>query len=78
VTGVPDPARQAFQALLTDLQTRVRALETQQQVVITDPTGPHGDPAHNNAVVVIGNLKPICAIAAFGIASYHTGSWVQL
>lgn len=57
---------------------RLRGVETQQQFVFTDPTGVSGDPSNGHAVVVIGNLAPITAIHAFGIASYKTGAWVQI
>lgn len=78
--GTVTPLRDELmlRALLQGLETRVAALERQQQMVWTDPTGASGDPAHGHAVVVIGSLKAITGINAFGIASFRTGSWVQL
>ncbi len=83
--GRPDPARNAFAAMLTDFEQRLRALETQQQLVVSDPTGATGDPKHGHAVVVVGNITPITNLTSvstgrplFGIASYQTGTWVQL
>jgi hypothetical protein len=62
--------------MLRDRQTAAAQATSQQ--VITDPTQTHGDPAHGYAVVVIGYLGTICGINAYGIASFKTGSWVQL
>lgn len=72
------PGRLAFAQELADLRTAITALETQQNRVITDPTGATGDPANNHATVVEGWLKPITGIAAYGIASYKTGAWVRI
>lgn len=76
--GVSRPARDASLEQLENLEKQVRALQTQQNMVITDPTGKEGDPEHNHAVVVIGSLKAITGISGYGIASHKTGSWVQL
>jgi hypothetical protein len=76
--GIARPAREASLEQLESLERQVRALQTQQNMVITDPTGKEGDAEHGHAVVVIGSLKTITGIAAYGIASYKTGSWVQL
>lgn len=48
--------------------------------VFTDPrtSGNTGDSHHGNAQIVIGSLQTICAINGFGLASFKTGSWVQL
>lgn len=72
------PLELQFARQLAELQSQVDALARSQQLVFTDPTGATGDPANGHAVVVIGSLKQICGISAFGIASYKTGSWVQL
>jgi hypothetical protein len=76
--GVSSPGSQAFGEQLRAFERRIRALETQQQFVITDPTKASGDPLHGHAVVVIGSLKAITGINAYGIASFKTGAWVQL
>lgn len=79
--GTPVPVDQQLLARFADIERRLTAVERSQQLVFTDPTGATGDPAHGHAVAVIGNLSPICGITpvpTFGIASYKTGSWVQL
>ncbi len=63
---------------INDHEKRLAALETQQYHVTTDPTGKTGDKNHGHAVYVTGYLMPICAINAYGAASYRTGSWVQV
>lgn len=78
MAGQTVPPWDQFRAKLADHEKRIHALETQQQMVFTDPTGASGDAAHGHAVVVIGSLKAITGLNAFGIASYKTGSWVQL
>lgn len=55
---------------LDALEARLRALETQQTLVFADASG--------KPEVVMGWLKPITGINAFGIASFKTGVWVQL
>jgi hypothetical protein len=72
------PPHDQFRQQLADIEARLAGVEHQQQMVITDPTGASGDPAHGHAVVVIGSLKAICGISAFGIASFKTGAWIQL
>ena len=76
--GTNPPGNQNLVTLLEALERRLGALETQQQFVVTDPTKAEGDPAHNFAVVVMGNLRPICGIAAYGLATFHEGAWTQL
>lgn len=83
--GRPGAARNAFADMLADFEQRLRALETQQQLVVSDPTGATGDRRHGHAVVVLGNITPITNLTSvstgqplFGIASYATGAWVQL
>jgi hypothetical protein len=76
--GVNSPGGIAFPELLRAFERRIRALETQQQFVITDPTKASGDPEHGFAVLVIGSLQAITGINAYGIASHKTGAWVQL
>lgn len=78
--GQSHPPFDQFRQTLVDINNRLAALERTQQMVITDATKTHGDPNHGYAVVVIGNLTPICGFTApsFGIASYKTGAWVQL
>lgn len=72
------PGSQAVPRMIQDHDDAIGRMARQQNQVITDPTGATGDPAHNHAVVVIGALKAITGINAFGIASFKTGSWVQL
>lgn len=74
---VTPPGNQALAQTLQKLENRVRALETQQQFVVTDPTQATGDPSKGFAVVVLGNLRPY-GINAYGLASFLTGKWVQL
>jgi hypothetical protein len=76
--GISRPAREAFLEQIENLEKQVRALQTQQNVVITDPTGKEGDSEHGHAVVVIGSLEAITGIPGYGIASHETGTWVQL
>lgn len=76
--GVTPPGDLHVSEMLRGFERRLRALETQQQQVFVDPTKETGDPAHGHAVVVIGSLKAITGINAYGIASFKTGVWVQL
>jgi len=78
--GVNPPGDQGLATFLQDLLRRVKALETQQQFIVTDPqpVGNKGDPAHGHAVAVIGSLQAITGKAAYGIATYHEGVWTQL
>ena len=78
MAGQPTPPWGDLNRRFADIEARLQAVEHQQTFVITDPTGATGDPSHGHATVVIGNLKPITGISAFGIASYKTGAWVQL
>jgi hypothetical protein len=78
VTGINPPGRLGLLTLLNELQQKVEALARQQNFVITDPTRTEGDPANGHAVIVIGNLKPITGLPGFGLASFHTGSWVRI
>jgi hypothetical protein len=56
------------------------ALQRQNTSVIVDPSGATGDPSNNYAVIVSGWLKPITAIAAWGLAVWNqaTSTWVQI
>lgn len=74
---VPGPARLAFQQTMADLERKVRALETQQQSVITDPTKATGDPSRGYATVLLGSLKQV-GISAYGVAVYFEGAWHQI
>ena len=76
--GVLTPVGGQFAAQIASLEARLAALERSQQSVYTDPTKATGDPAHGHAVVVIGSLKAICGIAAFGIAAWSGSGWTQL
>lgn len=73
--GTSRPGRMAFGDLLKRLEGRIRALETQQQTVITDPI--NGDPLRGYAIFVTGALAPY-GLTGSGAASYRTGTWVQL
>ncbi len=68
--GTNGPGRAAFEQIIRDLQTRVTALERQQQLVFTDASGA--------PIFVLGWLGAITGINAYGAASKKTGSWVQL
>lgn len=82
--GTPTPSHgfEQLRARLNGIEQRLRALETQQQLVITDPTQASGDPAHGYAKAVVGSLEQICGIGAFGLAVWSsnttTGSWTQI
>jgi hypothetical protein len=76
--GITRPAREAYLEQIENLEKQVRALQTQQQFVITDPSKATGDPAHGYATVVIGPLNTICGIAAFGAAAWQNDKWVQI
>jgi hypothetical protein len=50
-------------------------------ITVNDPTHATGDPNNNYATYVMGNLFPVCGIAAYGAAVWHhgsPGSWVQI
>jgi hypothetical protein len=84
MTGTPTPSDGISQlrARLGDIEQRLRALETQQYQVFTDPTQTSGDASHGYAKVVIGSLKAICGISQFGLAVWNsnttTGAWAQI
>lgn len=77
------PGNQAFPRELEGFERRLRALETQQNYVLTDPraAGNEGDPAHGNAVAVLGALQAVSGIPhEWGIAVYDHGkkAWCRL
>jgi hypothetical protein len=77
--GIHEPPDQKLLGKIRELERRLRAIETQQNFVIVDPRseGNVGDPAHGNAVVVIGSLF-LVGIESYGIASFYEGVWKQL
>lgn len=78
--GVHTPVERQLLGQFQQTDSALAAGQRSQQYVWTDPPAVYGkgDPAHGYAILVIGNLQPICGIAAIGIASYKTGSWVQI
>jgi microcystin-dependent protein len=81
----PTPDYGSLAATVTDLQTRLTALENQQTFVIVDPNGQTGDPQNNSAVAVLGNIGPYLGSATpvFGFAVWTPsdptlGDWVQI
>lgn len=82
MTGTPTPDGAYVRQLFNDLDRRLRALESTQQFVFSDPTGHSGDPEHGNAVAVLGSLAAICGIQHFGLAVWNStttsGAWVQI
>lgn len=76
--GAHTPVEQQFRAQLRGTEEAVAAAQRSQQQVFTDPTRGSGDPAHGYAVVVLGSLKAICGINAFGLAVYSGGAWHQV
>lgn len=90
--GQTTPPWDQFRALVQDFERRIKALETQQQLVFTIPaahqTGSglsaNGDPNHGWAVVVLGLLTNICGIGTsvspvFGLAVWVPGTgWQQV
>ena len=73
----PTPRRARGGALVQGLSQQQAAGATSQQFPFADPTGKTGDPTRGHLVVLIGNLSSV-GINKFGIASYMTGSWVQI
>lgn len=79
--GVHTPVERQLLGRFQQTDDALAAAQRSQQLVITDPpssTDPtlgKGDPAHGYATVVIGNLLPICGIAAIGLAVYSGGAW---
>lgn len=76
--GTPEPGRNALLQRIMDLERQVKALSTQQQQVISDPTHATGDPAHGYATVVLGYLTPITGLSGYGAAKYSGGVWSRL
>lgn len=75
--GQPTPVRHRVRERFDTTGQQIRDQQLAQTRVIVDPTRVTGDPAHNNATVVMGFLLPICGINAWGIASFMTGRWIQ-
>lgn len=81
---MPDTNRPGRLAPITDHQQaqKARVNQANQQLFVwTDSTKATGDPAHNFARIVIGDLRSICGIPATGIASYGfvtPGVWTQI
>lgn len=76
--GINTSAARAFYDQIATLKRQVRALQTQQQFVVSDPTGATGDPDHGYATFVMGALAPLTGIKAYGAAKYAGGKWTQL